>query len=180
MKKHILTLFLILFIAGCQSINNQQDQVLYFKGIQVSESVPDFLHNDQRVAARGAVGGVQLDQTLPYGTVYGCVCDPDNVYLAQGGETLPPGTWSDQLYQDNYTIHVSGNTSVAFNTATTIEIQNPLDTYYQDSDGNWSPVLNNSIVQSTGIKTGQDSSCSLTINILCNVGPIGDDDENQD
>lgn len=169
MKKHILILGIILLIVGCQSIN-QQDRILYYKGLQVSESAPDFLHPGQRVAARGETSGGQLDQTLPYGTVYGCVCDPDNVYLAQGGETLPPGTWSDQLYQETYTLYVSGNTSVSFNTTTMVDVQNPIDTYVMDSDGNWTNLSSGGTIQTTAIKTGQNGSCSLSVSTMCDIG----------
>ena len=174
-NRFFLPLFtvLILLIACNSKLTQPENKPLTYNGIVVSESTPAFLSSDGITRSTNSSG--QIENDPPYGTVLGHENDPDNVYLAQGGEILPSGSWADQMFQAIYSTTLYGNTIAEFANTTTVTILNPIDCYYLNSIGNWVQVSSSQTVQTTVVKTGLNGSCTIQSNTLASIGNGGID-----
>lgn len=151
----------IIFFFACQSNINQPTETITYNGITITETVASFLVNEGDLA-KAESPKCQLEVSPPNGTVYGHETDPDNVYLAQGGERLPSGAWTDQVYQDVYRTTLFSNASITFDNPTLITISNANATSYLDSDGNWNEVSSDVSVEAKAVSTGSDGACEIS------------------
>lgn len=177
MKKftHIIVLALI-FTFACQSNINKPNKPLTYNGLSVSEVSAPFLIVNNGSLARTVSPKGQLEPAPPYGTVYGHNDYPDDVYVSQGNELLPSGAWTDQAYQEIYRTALFGDTKVSFDEPTIVNITNADNTYYLDNSGNWELVLSDVSVETQGIKTDTNGSCSISTNCKVVLDPGGEGD----
>jgi len=167
--KNILNLFilaLVLFL-GRQSNNSSQPQeILTYHGKVVVESAAPWL-------AKGIEPAGKIEENPPSYTVYGQVNDT-NVYLAQGGEQLPIGAWTDQVLEDIYTVTLFQSSSITFETLTLVMLVDAVGCQYLDANNEWITVDSDMTVYVKAIVTGDDGSCIISTNKKCG---FGDDDD---
>jgi len=160
-KVFLLILSLIVLFVACESKVTSPNTPLVYKGITVSETTPDFIGGNR--LAKTTESTAQIESDPPYGTVYGVDTDPDNVYLSNGSEVLPTGSWTDQVYQETYKTTLFSKSTAQFDGLTTVTITDAVDCYYLDATGTWVEVTSDITVETTAIKTGVNGTCSIEI-----------------
>lgn len=162
---------IILLMVGCQSDLNQPNEPLTYNGIVVSETTQKF--TNENVLARSTAANAQIENNPPYGTVYGHENDPDNVYLSQGGELLPNGSWADQVFNETYKTTLFGNSKAEFDNLASVTITNPVNMYYLDGNENWIQITSDTTVQTTAVTTGLYGSGDIESGTICRIGSGG-------
>lgn len=136
---------------GCEDTINQEP--LTYHGKEVLETTPSFLI-PSGIMLKGEGPNSKIQTDPPYGTVYGHETDPNNVYLAQGGELLPDGSWTDQVYSDLYGATLYSNSGVHFETPAIVTLTNTTDCKYLDVNDVWIPVSGTVTVTAKAISVG--------------------------
>lgn len=157
-----LFLLAFLFFFACQEKINQPTDRLDYNGKMVTETVAPFLFSGGNALFRTIASTGQIEQSPPYGTVYGHESDPDNVYLSQGGEQLPSGSWTDQVYDDTYTTTLFSNATITFENLILITITNAVNTHYLDENGNWIDVNSGITIQANAVTTDSGGACDIS------------------
>lgn len=171
MKKLILlTLGLVfLYVVGCDQPITQPEGALVYHGIQVKEGPAPFILNVSKgVRAKGTSPDAELESSPSDGTVYGLQTDSTNVYLAQGGEQLPGGTWIDNAYGNVFTTTLFANSTLTFSGLQTVTLIDPVNTSYMDANNTWVPVSTTQTVTAQAVATGENGSTDVET-----TGPVG-------
>ncbi len=150
-KNKLMLLFVFGIFMGCEDKINQEP--LTYQGKEVLETTPSFLI-PQGVMLKGEGPSSQIQVDPPYGTVYGHKTDPNNVYLSQGGELLPDGSWTDQVYSDVYGATLYSNSGVHFESPATVTLSNAVDVKYLDVNDNWVSVSGDATITAKAISVG--------------------------
>lgn len=180
MKKYfsLFASMMIVFFA-CELDLVNHSQVITYCGKTVIETPAPFLINGDGALNRGSNSVGQIENSPPAGTVYGHENDPDNVYLSQGGEQLPKGSWSDQTYQELYSTSLYRNSSITFNELTLVTITSGNSCQYLDNNGIWNTVGNNITIYVKAVRTDEDGSCQVTTNAKGVYNTRGGDGNNE-
>ena len=171
MKKLIfLTIgFVVLWVMGCDQPVTPIEGELVYHGIQVKEGPAPFILNASKgVRAKGAFPDAELESNPNNGTVYGLQSDSSNVYLAQGGEQFPGGTWIDNAYGDVFTTTLFANSTLTFSGLQTVTLIDPVNTTYLDANNNWVAVSSTQTVTAQAVATGDAGSADVET-----TGPVG-------
>ena len=162
-RQSLMSLFVVLGIFfGCEDTINHQQEPLTYHGIEVLETTPSFILPGNRVLAKGSAPNAQIEANPPYGTVYGCESDPSNVYLAIGGELLPEGFWTDQIYEDFYGTTLFSNSVISFESPATIIITGAAQCKYLNVDDRWVPIRGDATVTAKAVSTGPSGTSTIT------------------
>ncbi len=157
-----LFLLAFLFFFSCQEKINQPTELLTYHGKMVNETAASFLIVGDNALFRTVAPCGQIEPLPPYGTVYGHESDPDNVYLSQGGEQLPSGSWTDQVNDETYTTTLFSNGVLTLENLTLITISNAVNTHYLDENGDWIDVDSDITVQANAVATGAGGVCDIS------------------
>ena len=160
-------------VVGCEQVTEPGQDQLFYRGIPVSEGAAPWVLGGNQLG-RVNSGAVELDTETQGTVVYGTE-DESEVYQASGGEVLPVGTWVDDAAGDTYSADVLKKTVLTFEESATVEIYNPINTFYLDANGEWIEVANDCTVITTSIKTGPSGSCKISSPIKFSIGGDGGD-----
>jgi len=173
-RRSLLSLFLVLGVFfGCEDAIDQKQEPLTYQGKVVLETTPSFIFSGKGVAAKGVAPNAELEISPPYGTVYGHASQPENVFLAQGGELLPNGSWVDQVFHDVYVTTLFSNGVISFDDPTTIVITGAAQCKYLNEDGQWVPIHGAATVTAKGVATGPNGTTTIETTSRINMGHGG-------
>ena len=158
---------------GCEDSIDQRQEPLTYHGKEVLETTPSFVISKIGVSAKSLLPNSEIQADPPYGTVYGQISDPDNVYLAQGGELLPDSTWTDQIYADLYGATLFSNAGIYFKNPAIVTITNAIDCQYLDVNDVWVPVTGDATVTAQAVSTGAGGSAYIETDSLVLLGHAG-------
>lgn len=169
-----LSIVLSIFF-GCEDAINQQKEPLTYQGKVVLEITPSFVLTDNGAMAKLNAPSAQIEEDPPDGTVYGLESDTNNVYLSQGSEMLPYGSWTDQIYEDVYSTTMYANTLISCEELTTITITDitPNCKYLNEFD-DWVPIHEDATVTAKAVSTGPNGSATITTDSKILMGHGGD------
>ncbi len=171
MKKLVLLVLSLAFllVVGCDQPITQAGGVIVYHGIQVKRGPAPFILNAPKgIRAKGANPDAELESNPSDGTVYGLQTDSTNVYLAQGGEQLPGGTWIDNAYGNVFTTTLFANSTLTFSGLQTVTLIDPVNTTYLDANNTWVAVSTTQTVTTQAVATGENGSTDVET-----TGPVG-------
>ncbi len=165
MKQQTLIALMIslTFFFGCQDSVYQEQGPLMYQGKEVLETTPSFviLEVKDGVMAKAGDPEVQIEANPPYGTVFGNESDSGNVYLSQGSEMLPAGSWIDQVNGEVFTTTLLSNSTVSFVNATTITITGATDCEYLNVDDEWVSITGDATVTAKAVSIDENGTCTI-------------------
>lgn len=173
--KWITIAFLILAVTlfvGCESTISEPNQTLNYNGSAVEQIQAPFILNGSGTESSGRV---QLDDIIPEGTVYGNLQYPGNVFMAAGSETLPAGSWVDNMNGMPVSIHLNSMGTILFAESAFVTIVDPVDVIYLDTNWEWRLLEGTESVQVNAVLTGAMGFCSITSDVSFGIGGEGTD-----
>ncbi len=171
MRVFVSVLLVLFLLVACESPQDTNDTQTLYKGRVVQDNRAPFLVNPNSLAKQ-TDGLLIIDEEVSAGTVYGLEADTA-VYAADGGETLPPETWIDNLSEEPIEVDVQAKLVITFETLTTVTLIDAEDVIYIDANGDEVEFSGTGVISTTEIETLKHGSVTLISTTKFAIGGEG-------
>lgn len=179
-----IILLSLLLIIGCESPGESQNEQSYYNGTEVELGKAPFLLNSS--LAKKSAGAVVISENSSTGTVFGLQTDA-RIYLSEGGEVLPEGTWIGNLQEEPVEAFIGSALILTFEEPTEVTLLDAKKVLYLDADGieqifSGSGVITTRKISTVkgkanglGKSTSNNSSTTIVTPVTFSIGGEGTD-----
>ena len=168
----VVLVALTLFMACEAPVSDHSDEVIY-RGMTVEKGSAPFLRQNA-LAKDDGTEPVVIAASSSETTVYGLVSEPD-IYLAEGGEALPIGTWVGSLDGQPIEVSVEKGVILTFETMTTVTILAADNIIYIDGRGDAVAFSGTGVIETSEIFTQDNGYVTLVTTVQFAIGGEGTD-----
>ena len=173
MKKLFVVLVALTLFMACEAPEQDQNQVLTYRGTPIELGTAPFVHENSLAKDEGK-DPVVIAPSSAETTVYGLISEPE-VYLAEGGEALPIGTWVGSLDGEPVEVSVKSEVTITFETLSTVTIIQADNMNYINANGDSIVFSGSGVITASALSTGADGSVMFITNVQFEIGQEGTD-----
>lgn len=171
MRFTLIILLAVSLFVGCENPEDLSSEQSLYKGRVIQEGPAPFLV-DGNSLSKDSEGILVLGEDVPDGTVYGLE-NEEEVYSAEGGETLPEQSWVDNIDADPVEVSLKANLTVTFKEVTDVTIIDAFDMKYIDAGGNSVEFSGSGVITTSSIITGSEGRVTLICTVEFSIGEDG-------